>query len=525
MGLLDKVFGKRKTPDEVRREELLDALKAATGTPPSCSGCLARARNCLGPGDSPDLRMEAVNALFEWDRAPYAEALALDLLDDPTVPGGIAKGILKHFLREGRADEVQEQLAGFVRRFPEETELAEVAVDAAARRGDEDLVLELCATGTRSNNEARRLYAAAGQVHARRGEWEDALAQLRPACELFERAFRGGQVGPDEINGAQLEYQHAYNLLERAAREQLGDAWSSAFEDIVMDPSSFGVAREAEKLAAERPDYRPAYVELPSQDRLLDEAEGLGDDPETLPRRALLEGMAALRDAQSSKAIEHFRAELELDLDAFGAYWGWAAADRMDRQPPWQPPGWEAWPTDQRDALAAVFPDWPAMTGREKDLAAASAAPVRHLLGELAAAGAGLRIHPLDVRLADIYPERVELRFEGDASRPQSLGRFGTGKQAHVRLDVFLTPGSEAFGAARELGFLLAEVCGSRLQARAEKAQAQLLDARGRPPRSWRAVVADTLEARAIEMLFGEDAASEKRDLLVAAGAWTMIDA
>jgi len=105
MGLLGKLFGKKDGGKE-RREAVLAAVREATTTPMGCEECLKKVLACFTDDDDHELRLDAVNALFELERTDYADALARHLLDDAACPAAIQKGLLKHFLSEGRADDV-----------------------------------------------------------------------------------------------------------------------------------------------------------------------------------------------------------------------------------------------------------------------------------------------------------------------------------------------------------------------------------------------------------------------------------
>lgn len=459
MGLFAKLFGKKDEKGPDRREEVLAAVREASSAPMHCGKCLERVLKCFEGRDDQELRVEAINMLFELERNDYAEAMAAGLANDPECHPAVLRGLLRHFIDSKQFGRIEAPLADFIRRNPSET-------DAASAYG-RWLVVERRFEDARSiardpldvAPESTELFGVIGEASFRLGDMDDALAHLQPACEMYERAFRTNSIPPDDINTEQLEFARLYGLLEEAAKASLGDQWAEAFENITMQPNSFGIAREAERLAAERREYRPHCLSLMCLAEMQSLAEGKpaadGDELEANPRRLFLLGSKALREGRHDDAIRLYREHLELDLEAYGAYLGWAAADHLARAPRPAAKPQPAWSANEESALAAVVLDLDAMTDAEKSIARASLGPLRQWLPAAAAAGATLQVHPLDVRLGDLYPERVEMRLPQDGRPPQAAPAFAARKRGHVRIDELLSASAESDAFARVFGYLV----------------------------------------------------------------------
>jgi len=114
-------------------------------------------------------------------------------------------------------------------------------------------------------------------------------------------------------------------------------------------------------------------------------------------------GLAALRRHKSSKARDLFEKARELDEGNFAAFLGIGAAidhdqsgavgrvARLPDAPPSLPP-----------ALAQVLVDWPSLTAAERTAVNAAVAPLANRLEAVAAAGAIVRVLPIDARLVDL---------------------------------------------------------------------------------------------------------------------------
>jgi tetratricopeptide (TPR) repeat protein len=514
MGLLDKLLGRSKNREVQARAAVLDAVRATTAEPMRCAGCLERLRQTVPAGADFDLRLEVVNRLFELDRMDWAEAYALELTSDPACPLPVLKGLARHFIAAGRVEKVEGPIERLIVERPTETEFAALLGRHLVRGKQYERALDLLREPLDSAPDARHLYAIVGECHLRLGRHEDALGHLRTACELFEDAFRLRQVVPDELNAEQLEYTRLYALLEEAARTVLGpEKAAEAFEGLRMQPSGLGLVQEADKIAAERIDYRPPRLTLPSLDEAGDAMEAADDDLGAAPRARHLRGVLALRTGQVEEALAHFRQAVELDLELYAAYYGWAACDRLLRLEPFPEVADEF---DKPAALHAVFPDLANMAPIERHRVHAAARPVMAFLPTLAELGHTCTVHPMDVRLTDLYPQRVPMRFEaGDRPLP-AVGTFASKGKAHTRLDEFLVAQPEQFAFARNLGYLVADALEAKGGAPLEKARALLKAVQGRytpgqahPSSAFDEFLASALENLVCLQTFGDAARSE----------------
>ncbi|MBX3730014.1 MAG: hypothetical protein KF858_12575 [Candidatus Sumerlaeia bacterium] len=514
MGLLDKLLGRSKNREVQARAAVLDAVRATTAEPMSCAGCLERLRQTVPADADFDLRLDVVNRLFELDRMDWAEAYALELTHDPACPLPVLKGLARHFTSAGRTEKVERPIERLVVERPSETEFAALLGRHLVRGKQYERALDVLREALDTAPDARHLYAIFGECHLRLGQHEDALGHLRTACELYEDAFRLRQVLPDELNAEQLEYTRLYALLEEAARTVLGpEKVAEAFEGLRMQPSGLGLVQEADKIAAERIDYRPPRLTLPSLDEAGDAADAADDDLGAAPRARHLRGVLALRTGQVEDALGHFRQAVELDLELYAAYYGWAACDRLLRLDPF--------PEVEEDCgdpatLRAVFPDLPNMTPTEWHRLNAAARPVRAYLPVLAGLGHTCNVHPLDVRLTDLYPKRVPMRFEAGDKPLAAVGTFASTGKAHTRLDDFLVVQPEQFPFARNLGYLVADALTAKGGAPLEKARALLKAVQGRytpgqahPSSAFDEFLASALENLACVQTFGDAARSE----------------
>lgn len=523
MGLLSKLFGRKNDDGQAALARAIDRAREASSGAFEGDASLAKLDACFPDAANYEARLEVLNKLYELDRLDWADGFAKKLAHDPKCPQAITKGILKHFVAARRIAEIEAPLAAFVKARPTETELA-VAIGArliAAKRHED--CLDAIRPALAHNPDSMKLYAIAGECHAREKRWEDALNHLRTACEMYEQAFRRHQIPPDNLHGEQLEYSRLYAMLQEAARRHLGEeGMAAAFEGIHMAPSSFGLEREAEQLAATRVEYRPkhlAILPLGDIERLAAEA-GARKEGEAEMRSLL--ALKALRERRFDAAMDLFRESLELDLDNFGAYFGWAACNTLANAETL--PADDGRPDDATcERLCSV---WNAMAPNERRVLRAALAPVAARLSLLAEAGARIAVHPLDVRLKDIFPAPVELRFENDGRPPQAIPAFAAKLEGHVRIDDFLAVTPQQFSAARVVGYLLADAL--REKDKAEYARAERLVAAAKslvPAEQARTLgnvdelLAAACEAAALADLFGDAAQNDFAANLEKAGA------
>ncbi len=509
MSLLSKLFGRSKSSDGGDRARALDRVREATGVSFGGADSLAVLAECLVPADDYDLKLEAVNKLYDMDRVDWADAFAVSLVEDRSCPPAVTKGILKHFLAGNRIDEVADPARRFLVTHPSETEMAIAAARCFASRKDWSACLEIVQPALSHDPDAMRLYALAGECHAREKRWEDAVNHLRPACEMFEQAFRLHQIPPDSLHVEQLEFSRLYSLLEDAARRHHGDeGMSAAFENIHMTPSGFGLQKEAEHLAATRVEYKPPRTTISAIEELTRLAEQAGQSPDRVAEMRYLLGARDLRQQRYDDAMKNFREALELDLENFGAYFGWAACNTLTTGDPLpQSDGDSTVAPPTTLAYEKIVKVWDAMTLHEKRLIKAAFKPVERWLQTMADAGSKLTVHPLDVRLRDIFPVPVEIRYEDEGQSPQSVSSFAAKRDAHIRIDEFLAVTPQQFVSARLVGYLLADAwrdSEKRKISEAERVLGHLT--RKLPPEQMRALTSiDELLANMVEALALDD--------------------
>ncbi len=524
MGLLSRLFGKSDSAAGGDKARLIDRVRETTAGEFAGDESLTQLFSCFETPDDYDLKLEALNKLYELERVPWADAFATRLAADRNCPPVIVKGIVKHFLAENRLDEVADGARRFLSKHPSEGDLVVAVAKWFAGRKDWRTCLEIVQPALAHDPDAMRLYALAGECHAREKRWEDAANHLRPACEMFEQAFRRHQIPADSLHSEQLEFSRLYSLLEDAARRCHGEEGvAAAFENIHMTPSGFGLQKEAEHLATTRVEYKPRRTSIAPLEELSSLAEEVGRTREQEAEMRYLLGSRELRQQRYDEAMRHFREALELDIENFGAYFGWAACNTLTTIDPLPN-------SDDQDSTVAppttmayekIVTVWDSMTLHEKRLVKAATKPVERWLQTLADAGAKLRVHPLDMRLRDIFPVPVELRFEDDGRPPQALPAFAAKREAHIRIDEFLTVTPQQFTTARLVGYLLADAWRDAEKRKISEAErvlgslAKKLPAeRMRTLASVDDLLADMVEAVALDEIFPGDR-TDFRQLLI----------
>jgi len=524
MGLLSKLFGKKDTA-QGEAARIADRVREASASAFGGEVSLAKIDACLPDAGNYDAKLEALNKLYELDRLDWADAFAKRLVADPKCPQAIAKGILKHFVSTKRIAEIEEPLRAFAKARPTETEMAvAIGVRLAATKRWADC-LDAIGPALAHNPDSMRLYAIAGECHAREKRWEDAVNHLRTACEMYEQAFRRHQITADNLHAEQLEYSRVYAMLEDAARRHYGEEGAqAAFEGIHMAPSSFGLEKEAEQLAAMRVEYRPKHLHLLPLDELGRIAEEAGATKDREWEMRSLLALKALRERRFDDAMELFRDSLELDLDNFAAYYGWAACNTLAAVDQIPASAGDAIHDASAERLCTV---WNAMTPNERAVLKAALAPVAARVPLLLESGARIAVHPLDVRLRDVFPAPVELRFENDGRSPQAIPAFAARLEGHVRIDEFLATTPQQFAAARVVGYLLADAIREKDKAALAQAEKLVAAARSRVPAEQSRTLgnvdeflAATCEAMALAAAFGDAAQSDFADNLKAVGTF-----
>ncbi|MCB2154738.1 hypothetical protein KQI84_07605 [bacterium] len=507
MGLFSRLFG-GKTKEEEERERLLEQIKELTAGACEGESSLRALDEALPDPKDVDLKLEIINMLSEMDRDDWAEGLIHALAHDEDCPLPVLKGLLRHYLNENRIGEVTAPVKRMLAERPSESEIA--AALGRYRLGEEDYeaVLKEMADPLKAAPDSMYLFAIVGECHFRRGEHEAAVTHLRAACELYEQAFRRGEVLAEEMQAEQLEFSRLYGMLEDAARHHLGaDRVHEAFETIHMEPSGFGIQKEAERLAADRKDYTPISTELLTQECLGEEAQKAEDQFDSHAISRMLAGEKALRELDYTEAMRLFRESLELDGRCFGSYFGWAASEMIQRVPEF-PGALPEEPTeDEWKAWEKLCPDLPVMTGLERRIVRAAVEPIANFHAQMIRQKATARVHLLDVRLSDIYPKPVEARFEFDGTNPKAVGAFATKLQAHTRLDEFLALRPEHFRFARQFGYMIADSLTPRERNKAEdlmkKARQHTLPGQGQRIANLDEFIATTYEGLCLSRLFG----------------------
>jgi tetratricopeptide (TPR) repeat protein len=204
-------------------------------------------------------------------------------------------------------------------------------------------------------------------------------------------------------------------------------------------------------------EHVPATTELEAPERTLErlrDKRGEHDDAATLALR----GCALLRVGRPHDARHMFEAACELDGTHFAGFRGLGTtrdieqldlltqAARLPEHP--CPP-----------LLPSVVSDWPALTDLERKIVIASAHPLRGALPRLAAAGARIRLLPIDVRTVDLpeWKRDAGARFTDDHRAMDALGGVASSTQqlAAARIEALLDVVSPSgFVFAHELAHL-----------------------------------------------------------------------
>ncbi len=517
MGLLSKLFGKKEKTDSAR-EGILAKVKETTAKPMNCEGCYVRLEECFPDANDFDLKLDVVNMLYEMDRDDWAETLALKISHDEQCPLNILVGFVKHFNAANETQKVVEPTARYINERPSDTDMAIKLGRYLLGQKEYERCLDDLERAFESSPESIALYGIFGEAFLRLKQWEDAVNHLRTACELYEEAFRLHQIAPDDLHNEQLEYSRLYAMLEDAAIHHYGpEGKDEAFENIEMEPSGFGLEKEAEHLAVSRVEYKPRRLSIAPLDELEAQSKELVGDEFLLAESKFLLGSKALRENNISAAMQAFRAALELDIESYGAYFGWAACNILERFEPL--PDESAvipWSEEETAQLAKVCPMWEALTRSEQRAVRGAFEPVRGFLPRLVEAGAKNCVHPLDVRLTDLYPERVEIRFEPDGRPPQALPAFAAKLSTHTRVDEFLKVSAQQFTFARQVGYLVHDTVEALDAEKFKQLQQLVRDVRAKLPAvqthhlaNASELMAAACESAALLGIFGDEAKSE----------------
>jgi tetratricopeptide (TPR) repeat protein len=183
-------------------------------------------------------------------------------------------------------------------------------------------------------------------------------------------------------------------------------------------------------------------------------------------------GAVALRELRFSEAEKHFQRALELSPEDFAPLLGKGAALTLNQQKVLK--NLKHLPdVGSLEGLDRVFPDWPALTERERRVVHASALPLRQFLPQLAQGGYRVRILPLDVRASDL-PELAQWRderAEDDHRAFEALHGVAVGNMAVAKIEELLSlaPGAQGWVLAHEFAHLVLFAGPEQLRARVHK--------------------------------------------------------
>jgi tetratricopeptide (TPR) repeat protein len=284
----------------------------------------------------------------------------------------------------------------------------------------------------------------------------EALELADRVCEAavlrMKKSFDAG-----EWELAKAQYTHA-SELRASLQAELHGAETIALADArrghLDGRSGVNYRLLAESLmTAERSAPAHCYLQTPDETR---------KRSELAPKEAVslaLRGSAELRLGKVDDARRSFEAACEADKRHFAGLRGLAAVRDFDEHALWSRamdlPALELAPDAQR-----VIVDHAALTERELRVVAASVAPLSRLLPPLVAAGAVMRLLPIDVRTVDLPEWRTATgaRFADDHRAMDTLGGVADSEAqlAAARIEELLDVVSEhGFTFAHELAHLV----------------------------------------------------------------------
>ncbi|WP_309890637.1 tetratricopeptide repeat protein [Archangium sp.] len=362
----------------------------------------------------------------------------------------------------GRLRSSVERLRALRARFPHRLDvLAELADQLIAMGGAAEAEALLVPWEQSSET---RLLCLLGKARFAQERLQEALPPLERAMELHE----SGQPLSDDAS-VELEALHTEvlaavhgreSLVVDAARRRKLDTRAGVNFTLLAAHHMVGATCRAPSLELLPLDAMRALAE----ERLRGEdSEGVG-----LVQR----GVVALREGRFREALKHFERANELSPEDFAPLLGKGAALELDQQdvlgalkhlPDVGP----------LEGLDRVFPDWPALTERERRVVHASVLPLRQFLPHLAERGYQVRVLPLDVRTSDV-PELAHLQeesIEGDYRAFEALGGVAVGNIAVAKVEglLSLAPGATGWVLAHEFAHLVLIAGPERLRARVQR--------------------------------------------------------
>jgi tetratricopeptide (TPR) repeat protein len=371
--------------------------------------------------------------------------------------------------RTGRLRSSIDRLRELRARFPHR-------VDVLAKLADVLIALEHATeaeallAGWEESTEVR-LLCLLGKARFAQGRLREALPPLDRATELYEQLVRadplsyGQSLRDDEY--AELEALHSEVLAAVHGHETLV---VEAARRRKLDPrAGVNFMLLAAHLMVDAPCRAPSLDLLPL-DRLRALAEELTRNEESVG--LVQRGMVALREGRFREALKHFERAHELSPEDFAPLLGKGAALELDQQdvlgalkhlPDVGP----------LEGLERVFPEWPALTERERRVVHASVLPLRQFLPRLAQRGYRVRILPLDVRTVDV-PELAHVQDEpgeGEYRAFETLHGVAVGNIAAAKVEglLSLAPGANGWVLAHEFAHLVLIAGPGQLRSRVQR--------------------------------------------------------
>jgi tetratricopeptide (TPR) repeat protein len=316
-------------------------------------------------------------------------------------PGrGDALIFLAELLAEtGRAADAAETYRNVLRRFPRAAPQALALAKLLLADNDVAGARDLLAPFADHSYEILMLLA---KTHYALAEHEAVVALLGPTMERMRADLKQGMFGAVAHRDLYGEYQEASQLY--------GDSYAALHgrEKVIespgvradLDPRSASNYRLlGEARMADAPPWKPD-TRLRSVEEEVVFGRGLIDAGETSRGLCHL-GVAQLRGGRVEQARKFFDDARDADDDNFAAYLGLAACldvaaarafRRLKDLPDLSPPA----------LIERVIIDWPALTPEERKVVALVVAPVAGVLERIVAAGAIVRLLPIDARLTDL---------------------------------------------------------------------------------------------------------------------------
>jgi tetratricopeptide (TPR) repeat protein len=432
MGLLDNIFGGGR-----RRAAVRSAIAAAEG-----AGGLDAALSALAQLPARD-RAQALCLLADHlrredalDPARTALTHALDL--DPDCRGAIERLAAV----ESERGDIGAALAATARLV----ELVPGALDPVCNHAGPLLAAERPAEALAAVEASP--HAGEPMVALKRGEALLALDRKEEALELldavrdhYDRELRAGLVSREH-------WQHLHDLHGEASR--LADSARAELngrETLVIQPAMAGKLDGragvnyrllGESLMVGAPPLADGSTPLEQVDVAAARADQmLADDPQSA-HALCLKGSALLRLGRLDAARDRFEAAATLDGRCFAVFVGLGAVFDHERYGLLGAAGGlPIFP--EPEGLGVIMPDLPALTPLERRVVGASAAPLAGALPAVAAAGARIRLLPIDVRPTDVPELSRAIRGRTEDHRSyDAIGGLAAPRLAVARIDEIL---------------------------------------------------------------------------------------